>query len=71
MVISSQNEGSDLWKLEVVKELCELEKKLDLLYHDICEVQEAGKCCRIWSLTNYLLLVGNKSTCDEITVRFY
>jgi len=68
IVISNKIEGKELWKLEVVKELCTLEKTLEPFYSDICEIQQPGKCCRAWSLTNYLLLVANKTNCEDITV---
>jgi hypothetical protein len=68
IIISSNAEGKNLWKLGAIKDMCTLEKDLESLYSDICETQGSGKCCRPWSLTNYLLLSSNKSACEDIEV---
>ncbi|XP_065334023.1 protein dispatched [Cloeon dipterum] len=67
IIISHSLEGQTLWKLDVVKELCRLEKEIEHLYSDICENMDPGKCCPMWSLTRYLTLASNKSSCDHLT----
>ncbi|XP_059474250.1 protein dispatched [Neocloeon triangulifer] len=66
LIISNKKEGENLWKLDVVKELCSLEKEIEPLYTEICETQTPQNCCPMWSLTRYLLLASNKSSCEEL-----
>lgn len=78
-VIVQRNDGGNLFELETLKNLCQLDRiylrqeSIELraydnqsLFANFCEIQSDGKCCASWSLPNYILSVGNKSDCDML-----
>lgn len=53
--------------------MCDLEIQLTNVdgYGDVCELDiDSRKCCRPWSLPNYVALLSNKSSCFDIDVGF-
>lgn len=71
-VVLRSIDGSDLFNLDSLLILCRIEQELiqTQYYTDLC-VRKAGqeKCCRPWSLANYVALIQNRTSCLALTVR--
>lgn len=51
--------------------ICDLEYKLEQIepYQELCETEiTSRKCCKPWSLPNYIALISNKTSCFDIEV---
>ncbi|XP_054152882.1 protein dispatched-like [Oppia nitens] len=67
-------DGNDLFTLESIKTLCHIDRQLlrmrssseKHLFEDKCETRSTGQCCKSWSLHNYVALIANRKTCDDI-----
>ncbi|KAF6205920.1 hypothetical protein GE061_020096 [Apolygus lucorum] len=68
-LVFTSTDGSDLFNLQAISDMCELEHTLTSLagYDSICEQIKQDWCCRQWSLPNYIAMLNNKSSCREIT----
>lgn len=78
-VIVETVDGSSLFELQSIQNLCKLDKfilrmehlqggmRKDQTIQDYCEVKNSGDCCPSWSLANYLLQFANKTECDQLT----
>lgn len=72
--ILESNEGNDLLSLNSLKTLCQIDKELlrmensvhSFLFESNCEQKKSSDCCKSWSLVNYVALLSNKSSCDDI-----
>lgn len=69
-VVLRSSSGSDLFNLESLLVLCRIEQELiqTKYYDDLC-VRKASqtKCCKPWSLANYVALLQNRASCLAIT----
>lgn len=55
----------------IISAICDLEYKLEQIepYGELCETEiTSRKCCRPWSLPNYIALISNKTSCFDIEV---
>lgn len=71
MVVESDKTDS-LFKLDNLLSICEIEKKLKIIpqYYDMCQTEnDSKKCCRPWTIPNYIALLSNKTSCFEIQVK--
>ncbi|XP_074655965.1 protein dispatched homolog 1-like isoform X2 [Tubulanus polymorphus] len=63
-------DGGNLFTYENIKTMCAIEKD-EILgrreFTNICTRGLKAKCCASWSLGNYVAMLSNKSTCDDIT----
>lgn len=63
--------NDSLFELNVLMAMCDLETKLTQVhyYRDLCQVEIGSKrCCRPWSIPNYVALLSNRSSCFDIEV---
>lgn len=67
----NHNITDTLFDLNGMLAMCELETRLtETPYYDVlCESQVSStRCCRPWSLPNYVALLTNRTTCFDIEV---
>lgn len=65
----TENLTESLFELNTLLAMCELESRLEHIdeYQDLCERGASNdKCCRPWSLPNYIALLSNRSNCFDI-----
>lgn len=70
-VVVEAKEGSDMFNLKSLQNLCSLEQKFmeNKYYKELCILTKTTKrCCRPWSLGNYVALLTKKPSCSAITV---
>lgn len=63
--------NESLFELNVMIAMCDLEMELTHVdyYRDLCQVEIGSKkCCRPWSIPNYVTLLSNRSSCFDIEV---
>lgn len=68
---TDKNKNDSLFKLDSLLAMCELENRFTDLkeFAKLCETKPYTKrCCRIWSLPNYIAHLSNKSSCMSIDV---
>ncbi|GJQ67819.1 putative hedgehog receptor [Trypoxylus dichotomus] len=69
-VVLRSKTGSDLFNLESLLVLCRIEQELIQTEHydDLCVRKTSEpKCCKPWSLANYIALLQNRASCLAIT----
>ncbi|XP_063242455.1 protein dispatched isoform X2 [Bacillus rossius redtenbacheri] len=68
-VVVSSVDGTDLFSLEGVRDMCRLEWYLMSVAEplDICQEVIPGRCCQPWSLPGYIALLHNRSSCLYLT----
>lgn len=68
-VVMSSIDGSDLFNKNSLLTMCWLEAGLISRneYSSICESISANRCCRSWSLPNYVAMLNNRTSCLNIT----
>lgn len=69
MVVKSKN-GVDLFSLDSLLRMCQIEQEFiqARFYKDLCLTNKKQKCCRPWSLANYIALLQNRTSCLALTV---
>lgn len=70
-VVLRSSTGSDLFNLKSLLILCRIEQELIQTKHyaDLCITRaNQEKCCKPWSLANYVALLQNRTSCLAITV---
>lgn len=71
-IVLESSKGSDLFTLESLLILCRLEYELIQAKHykELCTqtVKKPKKCCRPWSLANYIAQLHNRTSCLAIIV---
>lgn len=71
IVLKSLN-GSDLFNLHSLLSMCRIERELIQAKHykELCirTVEKPKKCCRPWSLANYIALLHKRKSCLALTV---
>ncbi|KFM82675.1 Protein dispatched-like protein, partial [Stegodyphus mimosarum] len=68
-VIIQSVSGSNLFTVEGLKSICEIdENKLrkSKFFPELCEHTQWNTCCRSWSISNYVALLQNLSSCHDI-----
>lgn len=63
--------NNSMFELDVLLAICDIETKLTKIdyYDKLCQTEMGSKkCCRPWSLPNYIALLSNKTQCMEIEV---
>lgn len=68
MIVQSVS-GGNLFSVKGLRAICDLdENKLRKSKHfsRLCEQDSWGSCCRSWSISNYVALLRNLSSCHEI-----
>lgn len=69
----NHNVSDSLFEINAMMAMCDLEIQLMNVngYGDVCELDnDSKKCCRPWSLPNYVALLSNKTSCFDIDVSF-
>lgn len=70
LVFASSTEGDNLFSSANLKSMCKLEDDIarsSTNFGSICiRSRKTRRCCRSWSLGNYVALLNNKSSCYEI-----
>ncbi|XP_015919103.2 protein dispatched homolog 1 isoform X1 [Parasteatoda tepidariorum] len=68
-VIMQSSSGKNLLTVEGLKSICDVDenklRKSDY-FSELCEQSPVGSCCRSWSISNYVALLRNLSTCHAI-----
>lgn len=67
----NQTLNESLFEWSALIAMCDLEMRLTQVnyYRDLCQVEIGSKkCCRPWSLPNYVALLSNRSSCLDIEV---
>nr|CAD7412071.1 unnamed protein product [Timema poppensis] len=69
-VVFGSSDGSDLFSLDAIHEMCQIEHNMMKLpgVVNICETISPGECCQPWSLGNYIALLHNRTSCFHVTV---
>lgn len=65
------NLNESLYELNSLLAMCDLEEKITNVdgYEDLCQKElNSEKCCKPWSLPNYIALLANKTSCFQIEV---
>ena len=68
----SSTDGSSLFTVRHIKDMCRMEKsirKYDTFTKTCVKPTSRETCCQSWSLGNYILLLTNKTDCQDITSR--
>lgn len=63
--------NESLFRLEALLAMCDLEAKLEAAaeYRGLCQTEiSSKKCCRPWTIPNYIALLSNRSSCYDIQV---
>lgn len=72
LVIKSLN-GSDLFNLHSLLVMCRIERELMEANHykELCvqTTEKPKKCCKPWSLANYIALLHKRKSCLALTVK--
>ncbi|RZF40076.1 hypothetical protein LSTR_LSTR002479 [Laodelphax striatellus] len=70
-LVLKSTDGSDLFSLDAMLEMCQLTGDLvaNELFADVCETvtHDRHHCCLPWSLSNYIALLNNRTSCHNIT----
>lgn len=71
-IVLKAEKDVDLFTLDALLSMCRIEHELIRApgYKDLC-VHTTGakaKCCRPWSLGNYIALIHNRTSCLALTV---
>lgn len=64
--------NTTIFDITTLQAICDLEKRLTSTpsYTKVCDTETySKKCCRPWSISNYILLLSNKTDCAEIQVK--
>lgn len=66
-------EDANLFNLKSLLVLCRIEHEFmqSKFYKDLCIASKLKKCCRPWSLGNYIALLTNRTSCLALTVRLF
>lgn len=67
----NQTLNESLFEVNSLIAMCDLELKLTQVhyYRDLCQLEIGSKrCCRPWSIPNYVALLSNRSSCFDIEV---
>lgn len=70
-VLKRSDGNTSLLELDAIRAMCDLEMKLTTIggYKGICQVKfYSKKCCRPWSIPNYIALLANRTSCSDIQV---
>lgn len=65
------NLNESLYELNSLLAMCDLEEKITNVdgYEELCQKElNSEKCCKPWSLPNYIALLANKTSCFQIEV---
>ncbi|GIX95119.1 protein dispatched homolog 1 [Caerostris darwini] len=68
VVLQSPN-GNNLFTVKGLKAICdidELKLRASEQFPELCEQTTWGSCCRSWSISNYVALLRNLSSCHDI-----
>lgn len=66
--------SKSMFDLDILLAICDIEMKLVQTdyYGKLCQTEmDSKRCCRPWSLPNYIALLSNKSSCRDIEVNSY
>ena len=67
----SSRTNSNLFTLNNILAMCDIDAHIrkHVAFRDACarKVHTRRRCCRSWSLPNYVALLSNRSTCHNIT----
>ncbi|XP_055384764.1 protein dispatched [Condylostylus longicornis] len=64
------NSTDSIFEINSLLAMCQLEEQIQSVegYEDFCEKDNfSDQCCRPWSISNYVALLSNKSSCFDIT----
>lgn len=70
-IVLKSTRGDDLFTLDSLLVMCRIEHEFiqASLYKSLCiQTKKPQRCCRPWSLGNYIALLRNRSSCLAITV---
>lgn len=70
-IVVKAKEGTNLFNVNSLLLLCKLEKEFMQMsyYNNSCVMTTMSKrCCRPWSLGNYVALLSKKTSCSTLTV---
>ncbi|XP_066996222.2 protein dispatched [Anabrus simplex] len=61
--------NADIFTLDSILAVCHLDRMLSTGhdFENLCQTITRGKCCRSWSLGNYIALLHNRTSCFDIT----
>lgn len=71
VVFGSVDGREDLFTLRALQSMCALEesalRRKPADFEDLCQMDTRDRCCRSWSLGNYVSLLRNRTSCTAIT----
>ncbi|XP_078505954.1 protein dispatched homolog 1 [Lissotriton helveticus] len=71
-VVFTSAHGENLWTLQAIKSMCNIDN-LRIRSHpqfgDLCQRATPDSCCPSWTLGNYIAILNNRSSCENIVER--
>ncbi|XP_032804368.2 protein dispatched homolog 1-like [Petromyzon marinus] len=71
-VVFAAADGGSLWNITTIRSMCSLydaRVSSHRTFPELCQRTTTAVCCPSWSLGNYVALLGNRSSCREVTER--
>ncbi|XP_075386657.1 protein dispatched homolog 1 isoform X2 [Tenrec ecaudatus] len=71
-VVFTSARGDTLWNLPAIKSMCNIDHskiRSHPQFGDLCQRTTAASCCPSWTLGNYIAILHNRSSCQNIVER--
>ncbi|KAM6166682.1 protein dispatched homolog 1 isoform 1-T2 [Erethizon dorsatum] len=71
-VVFTSAGGETLWNLPAIKSMCSVDNsriRSHPQFGDLCQRTTAASCCPSWTLGNYIAILNNRSSCQNIVER--
>eukprot|EP00071_Canis_lupus_P015841 XP_005640976.1 protein dispatched homolog 1 isoform X1 [Canis lupus familiaris] len=71
-VVFASAGGDTLWSLPAIKSMCSVDNsriRAHPQFGDLCQRTTVASCCPSWTLGNYIAILNNRSSCQQIVER--
>ncbi|XP_069464720.1 protein dispatched homolog 1 [Ambystoma mexicanum] len=71
-VVFTSADGENLWNLQAIKSMCNVDNlriRSHSQFGDLCQRATPYSCCPSWTLGNYIAILNNRSSCQNIVER--
>ncbi|XP_004627006.1 protein dispatched homolog 1 isoform X2 [Octodon degus] len=71
-VVFTSAGGETLWSLSAIQSMCRIDNsriRSHPQFGDLCQRTTAASCCPSWTLGNYIAILNNRSSCQNIVER--